>query len=113
MPVAVDQAPIGGEILERHAARGETLLKTPADFLAGQLRNPIKSSDRAFFILDDEAGQSVIDDFSNRPAIERDDRSAACHRFYHDEAERLRPVDRIEQREGTAEKFRLLRVRNF
>jgi hypothetical protein len=32
--IAVHQAAIGSEVLERHAARRETLLEVPADFLA-------------------------------------------------------------------------------
>src|SRR6266404_8445467 len=42
-----------------------------------------------FFILDDKARQSVVDDLPDGPAIKRDDRSPAGHRFGHDEAERL------------------------
>src|SRR5215470_7363516 len=102
MEIAVHQAAIGREVFERHAARRETMLEVIADFLSRQARKPVESSNRAFVILDDKARQALIDDFPNRTAIECDDRCSAGHRLYHDEAERLRPVDRIEQRDGSA-----------
>ena len=56
------QAAIGGEIIERHAACGEALLEMVADRVAGQMRQAIDRADRAGFILDDEAGDAVVDD---------------------------------------------------
>ena len=43
---------------------------------------------------------SVIDDFFDRAAPVRDDRRAASHRFDHDEAKRLVPLNGKEQRSG-------------
>ena len=65
--VPVHQAAIGDKVLERHAARRETLLETPADFFSGRLRKPVETSNRAFFILDDKARQSVVDDLPDAP----------------------------------------------
>ena len=41
--VPVHQAAIGGKVLERHAARRETLLEAPADFFSGRLRKPVET----------------------------------------------------------------------
>ena len=106
----VRQAAIDGKIILRHAARGEALLETAADFFARQMAEPVDGADGAVDVLDDEAGEAVVDDFRHRAAIERDDRRAAGHGLDHDQAERLRPVDRHQQRDRAAQEFRLLLV---
>ena len=44
------------------------------------------------------------------PRLIRDDRRTAGHRLDHDQAERLRPIDRNQQRYSAAQKFRFIRV---
>ena len=69
-----------------------------------------KGSDGAGFVLNNETRHAIFDQFGNRAAIESDNRRAASHGFDHDQSERLRPVDRHDQREGAAQKLGLLRV---
>ena len=102
------QLAIDREIIERHALRREVLLEVPADSGARQMRQAIDRADRAGFVLDDEAGDAVGDHLRHRAAIERDHRRAARHRLDHHQAERLRPVDRHQQRDRAAEECRLL-----
>src|SRR5258707_15473774 len=54
------QAPIGGEIVERHAARGEARLELLSNRISAQGGKAIDRGDRADFILHDETGQPVI-----------------------------------------------------
>lgn len=101
------QAAIDREIILRHALGGEALLEGRPHLTTIQ---PVETSHRLRRITDgsdDVAGQAVIDHFRNRAAAERDHRRPAGHGFDHDEAERLRPVDRKQERAGIAEKFRL------
>src|SRR6266852_1078106 len=60
---------IHGEIFLRHPAGGEPLLELAAYFFTGQLRKTIDSPDGSFFVLDDEAGQPVVDHFRHRAPI--------------------------------------------
>jgi hypothetical protein len=62
------------------------------------------------FVLDDETGQSVLDDLRHRAAIEGYDGCTAGHGLDRHEAERLGPIDRREQSDGAAEKFRFFAV---
>src|ERR1700686_2894985 len=58
---SLHQAAIGGEIVERHAARGEARLELFADRGPAQARQAIDRGDRAGFIFDHKTGQPVID----------------------------------------------------
>src|SRR6202789_1372251 len=49
------QAAVGGEIVERHAARREALFKLLSDGIAVQAREPADDGDRAGFVFEDEA----------------------------------------------------------
>ena len=59
-------------------------------------------------VVHDEAGHAVVDHLGHRAAVERDHRRAAGHRLDHHQAERLRPVDREQQRVGARQECRLL-----
>src|ERR1700681_4774026 len=74
---ALREVSIYGKIFMRHPASREPLLELPANFFTGQLRKPIDSPDGAFFVLDNEAGRSVVDHFRDRAAIKCDDGRAA------------------------------------
>src|SRR5207245_11086213 len=65
-------------------------------------------SDRGRLVTYDEAGQSVFNHFRDRAAIERDHRRATAHCLDHHQAERLRPVDRHQQANGTREEGRFI-----
>ena len=60
---AVGQAAIDRQIILRHASRGEALLEPLADFLPRQMAKPIDRADGAVDVLDDEAGEAVVDHF--------------------------------------------------
>jgi hypothetical protein len=53
----------------------------------------------------DEAADALIDDLGHRAPAEGEHRRAVGHGFDHDQPERLRPVDREQQRRGIPEKF--------
>ena len=53
---ALQQLSMDREIVERHATRGEALLKPLSYLPARELRQAVDRADRARFILDDEAG---------------------------------------------------------
>src|SRR5712675_2031878 len=65
------------------------------------------------FPIDDKTRYAIIDDFRYRAGPERDHRRAARHGFDHDQAERLRPVDRKQQSGGIGKKLLLGRIINF
>ena len=68
---------------------------------------------RLFDAVDDESGDSLVDDFGDGTSAECDHGSSASHGFDHDEAERLRPVDGKEQGGCVAEEACLVRFANF
>src|SRR5580693_10033246 len=62
-------------------------------------------ADGAGFILNNETRYAIFDQFRDGAAIERDNRRAASHGFDNHQSERLRPVDRHDQRDGAAQEF--------
>jgi hypothetical protein len=62
------------------------------------------------FTVHDVTGFAFVDDFRNRSAAPSDHGGSACHGLDHDQAERLRPVDRKQQGTGVAQERRLLAV---
>ena len=58
-------------------------------------------------IVEDHAGDALVDDFADGAAIERGDRRAARHRFGEHQAERLARLNRIEQRARAAVQLHL------
>src|SRR5205807_3948550 len=80
------QAAIGGEIIERHAARGKPALEYLADFRAIEVGQPADLGDGADLVLDDKAGLAIIHDLGNRAAVEGDHGGPAGHRLDHDKS---------------------------
>ena len=66
--------------------------------------------DGASFVLNNETRHAVFDQFRNGAAIERNNRRATSHGFDNHQSERLRQVDRHDQRDGAAQELGLLRV---
>ena len=60
--------------------------------------------------IDNGAGEAVLDDLDHRAATEGQHRRSAGHGLDHGKPERLRPVDRKQQRLRLAQKLRLLLV---
>src|SRR5262245_36333203 len=81
-----------------HAPGAEACHRALVDALAIEIEHTSEVVDHLLEILEDDAGDPVVDHFPYRAAIERGDRRAAGHRFGQDQAERLTRLDRIEQR---------------
>ena len=84
--------------------------KRSRTFCARDVREAIDRADGARLVLDDEARDAVLDDLRHGAAIVGDHRAAAGHRLDHHETERLRPVDRDEQRDRAAQERSLVLV---
>ena len=69
-----------------------------SDARAIERRQAVDGGDRTDLVLDDKAGQAVLDDFGNGAAVVGDDGRTARHRLDHDKTERFGPVDRQQQR---------------
>src|SRR5258708_17862798 len=104
------QPAIDVEIAVRHAARGEARLEDVPDPRAIEFVQPPRRCRRLYLVIDDEAGDAVIDDFRHGAATKGDDRCPAGHCLDHREAERLAPCDREDETGGIAEEGTLLRV---
>jgi hypothetical protein len=61
--------------------------------------------DSLLLVLDDKPGHPFIDDLGHRPVRVGDHGRATSHRFDHDQAERLGPVDRHQQRPRVADEI--------
>ena len=57
--------------------------------------------------VNDGAGDALVDDFRNRPMAESKHGRAARHCLDHHQAERLRPIDREQERLRLAQEFGL------
>src|SRR5260221_2983382 len=101
------QAAIDIEILLHHAAGGEALLEPFADALARELVDAPDRRDGAGLVLDDVAGQPVLDHLRDGARMEPDDRCPTGHRLDHDEPKGLPPIDRKQESEGPAQEGRL------
>src|SRR5262249_7067758 len=102
-----------GSVVARHAVRRKPLLEALAHAGAIEALRLIHSSHGIVDRRDDVACHARIDDFGYRSAAPGNDGRYARHGFYHVEAERLRPVDREDERGRIAEKRRLLRFIDF
>src|SRR5947209_6509991 len=94
-PAPAERA-VYGEVVVRHARRGEALLEALADREPAEPRRALERADRSLDRIDDEAGAAVLDDFGHRAVRPGDHRRTAGHRLDHGEAEGLGPVDREE-----------------
>src|SRR4051794_10713993 len=110
---AFHQATIGGEIIERHAARGEASFEDLANPGAVELRQTVNVGYSADLVFHDKAGKPVVDDFRDRAAVKGDDGRPAGHGLDHDQTKRLRPVDRDQQSDSSAQEVRFLVVADF
>src|SRR4030081_3201575 len=101
------QTAIGRDVIACHAPGCEALLETSSNCTAAEDRQPAQSEQRFLFVMDDEPGQPVFDNFRCSSAVEGNDRSPARHGFNEDEAEWLGPCNRCQEGNGAAEKARL------
>ena len=104
------QRPINVDIVFRHPCGGKALFETLTHLFPIERNDARQRRDRLFHGFDDGAGDAVLDDLRHRAAAKSQDRRAAGHRLDHGEPERLRPVDREQQRLRVAQELRLLVV---
>src|SRR5256885_902600 len=98
---------IDAQIILDHPRGAETFFENAAASFPAELRDPFEALDRLIDAVHDEAGDSVVYDFRHRAAAKCNCRRAARHRFNHNKAEGLGPVDRKKLRVGVAEKLLL------
>src|SRR3954451_15533047 len=77
------KAAIGREIIQRHAPRREARLELLADDGAVELLQAADDAGCTEDVLDDEAGEALVDDLRHRAAVEGDDRRSASPGFDH------------------------------
>src|SRR4051794_24421762 len=108
-----DQLAIEREIILGHASRRESALEDMADAGTVELMEAPRSRRSLLLVIDDEAGDAIVENLRHRPLAHRDDRGPAGHRLDHCQAEGLAPVDREEQRCRIAEELGLIRIADF
>ena len=82
------------------------LLETPTNRSSVE-RNHLRQREHGFVHRGDDTSGHILDDFRNRAVAEGEHRRSARHRFDHDQAERLGPVDREQESLRFAEEFAL------
>src|SRR5690348_2044259 len=97
-------------VAARHRGRGEAAFEGGADARAVVADDFADRGGRGLQAVDDAAGDAILQHLRDRAAVPGDDRGSAGHRLDHHQAERLRPVDREQQRRGIAEEARLARI---
>ena len=63
--------------------------------------------------MDQEPCDAVINDLRNRTTGISDNRGAACHCLDHDQAKRLRPINREKKSRSISQEIIFLRIPNF
>ena len=96
------------DVAPRHCQRGVTLLEDAATAAAIDFSNRARRGDCAGLVVHDESCNAVFHDFADGPAAIGDDGRSAGKSFDHHQAERLRPVDREQQRSRIANEVVLL-----
>ena len=97
------EAAVHGDMLVDHAFSREVLFGVAA---AGGTIDRVRALHGLDHLVDRIAQQSahaVLDDLGRRAVAEGNDRSAASERLDHHHPERLRPADRVEQRDRVGE----------
>jgi len=97
-------------IVLRHSFSREPSFKPRAHPVAAQFIETPDCLHRLFFRLNDETGDSFVDDFRYRAGSKGDDRRPAGHRFDHDQAEGFGPVDGKKQRRRACKKLLLCSI---
>ena len=104
---------IGVQVILGHARKREAFFENAVTAKSVEDANVFYGIDGLLFIVDDEAGNAVIDDFGNGAATPGDDRCSACHSLDHREPKGLGPVNHKEQCQGVSEEIWLLGFIDF
>src|ERR1700722_20918768 len=86
-----DQIAVDSDVVARHAAGGEAVLEATS-YLATVHRDRLyEGNPRLMDVVDDQAGDAVLDDFGNRAGAIGEDGGAGGHRLNHHQPELLGP----------------------
>src|SRR5277367_277352 len=96
------QCAINIEIVLSDALDREALIEARADFGAVEFHHSRHRRRGRLDIIDQKAGYAIVNDFRRRAGAESNDRRSAGHSLDHDEAERLGPIDRENERRSLA-----------
>src|ERR1700722_9695913 len=97
---SVDEFPVDPRVITRHAMGGEPLLETASHLAAIQCGHLHRSDTGLIDIVDDHAGDALVDHLPDRAGAIGEYGGSARHCLDHDEAEWFRPTDRKHQRSG-------------
>src|SRR5438552_212474 len=78
--------------------QAESVAGPRAHAAPGEGAGAIDRRDRAGDVVDDEAGDALVDHLGHRPATAGDHRRPTGHRFDHREAEGLGELDEVQER---------------
>jgi hypothetical protein len=91
------EAPIDPNVVICHATRCKALLEPTSHLAAIQRSHPHRSDTGLIDIVDDHAGDALVDHLWDRAGAIGEYWSSARHSLNRDETERLRPTDRKQQ----------------
>src|SRR2546429_7054299 len=89
-----EQQVVMADVIFRHAPRSKPSLEPRPNTTAVQIRQTFDRLQCLLLIVDDKAGDAMLNNFWDGAAAERYDWRTARHRLDHHQAERLRPIDR-------------------
>src|SRR5262245_40009277 len=101
---------VRGHVLVHHAVRPEASSGVFANSPAVEVEHAAQPVGHLLQILEDHSRDPVVNDFANRAAIEGRDWRSTRHGLGQDETERLRRLNRVEQRACAAVQLDLCRM---
>ena len=105
--VRLDDLLVDRHVLVDHALDAEARDGALADAPAIEREHARQAGRHLVEVVEDDAGDAVVDDLADGAAIERGDRRAAGHRFGEHQPERLARLNRVEQRARAAVQLHL------
>jgi hypothetical protein len=104
-----DQFAVRAFVRSRHSVRGKAFLEAGAYLSPVEPAQIAHGPDSLLLVIHDEARHAILNDLGHGPVAVGDHWRPTGHRLDHDEAERLRPIDRKQQGRRPGEKRLLLR----
>jgi hypothetical protein len=101
------QRTVDRNIVFGHARGGKPLLEASPNGASIERNHSREYPHRLVHSFNDGAGDALVDDFRNRPMAESKHGRTARHCLDHHQAERLRPIDREQERLRLAQEFGL------
>ena len=104
---------VKANVVVSHSSRGEALLEDSPDLTPVKFAKAMNGGDGLLLVIDDKAGDTIVDHLRHRAAPKGDHGCPARHGLDHDETERFGPIDGKEERGGASEELALSRVVDF